>query len=63
MTTNIFTCIVMQAGEPWLLMSDKIYSVLTILLVIFGLLSLYLVATNRKINELEEKMDKLENES
>ena len=45
-----------------LLMSDKIFSVLAVLLVIFGALAGYLVVLGRKVGALEAKMDSLEKE-
>lgn len=63
MIANFSLFILLQAKQSWLLMSDKIYSVLAILLIVFGLLSIYMVSTNRKISDLEQKMDELEKES
>ncbi|MDX2250352.1 MAG: hypothetical protein SF052_26450 [Bacteroidia bacterium] len=48
--------ILLQAEKTWLLMSDKVYSVLTVILLIFGALIGYLVLTNRKIRNLEKKL-------
>lgn len=39
-----------------LLMSDKIYSVLGILLLIFGVLIYMLFSSEKKIKQLEDKM-------
>ena len=50
------------ASQDLLLMSDKIFSVLTILLVIFGGLIGYLFFTNKKIGALEAKIDALDKE-
>jgi hypothetical protein len=50
------------ASNDLLLMSDKIFSVLAILLVIFGSLAGYLFFLNKKIGALEEKIDALEKE-
>lgn len=43
-------------------MSDKIFSVLAVLLIIFGSLVGYLFVLNKKIGALEEKMEALEKE-
>lgn len=40
-----------------LLQSDKVYSILAILLMIFGALIGYMVVTERKLQRLEKKMD------
>ena len=50
-----------ETQKEWLLTSDKVYSLLTVLLIIFVAMIAYLVWTNRKVNRLEEKMDSLEN--
>ena len=41
----------------FLMTSDKVYSILTVLLIIFGLVIGYLVLTGRKISKLEKLMD------
>ncbi len=56
---TIYLNLVLGQIEPqneFLLRSEKIYSVLTILLVIFSLLIIYLFITQRKIRNLEKKM-------
>ena len=54
---NFFTLL---QNQSILLVSDKIYSVLAILLLIFGSLIAYLYNTQRKIGRLERQMDQLE---
>ncbi|MEZ4773523.1 MAG: hypothetical protein R3D00_10110 [Bacteroidia bacterium] len=54
--TFLQSFILLQTEKTWLLMSDKVYSVLTVLLLIFGALIGYLVLTNRKIRDLEKKL-------
>jgi hypothetical protein len=47
----------------WLLASDKIYAVMTVILLIFaGMVSL-LVLNNRKVQSLERKMEELEKQA
>ena len=46
----------------FLMTSDKVYSILTVLLVIFGLVIGYLVLTGRKISKLEKRMGSLNEE-
>lgn len=46
-----------QADKPFLLASEKIYSVLTVLLLVFGAMIFYLILTNRKVKELEKKIE------
>ncbi|MEZ4824753.1 MAG: hypothetical protein R3C61_00450 [Bacteroidia bacterium] len=48
--------LLLQTEKTWLLMSDKVYSVLAVLLLIFGGLILYIFLTNRKIRDLEKKL-------
>ncbi|TAE47518.1 MAG: hypothetical protein EAZ89_17675 [Bacteroidetes bacterium] len=48
--------LLLQEQKAWLLMSDKVYSVLAVLLIIFGLLIAFMVFTNRRISDLEQKM-------
>lgn len=49
-------------SKDLLLMSDKIFSVLAVLLIIFGALIGYLIFLGRKVRALEAKMDSLEKE-
>ncbi|MDX2286295.1 MAG: hypothetical protein NW241_19150 [Bacteroidia bacterium] len=58
--TAYFLYLLLQQQPAWLLRSDKIYSVLSILLIIFGLLISYLMFTNKRISELEQKLHELE---
>ena len=48
-----------ETGSSVLLRSDKIYTVLTVLLIIFVVLIGYLVSVNKKVNQLEQKIDNL----
>jgi uncharacterized membrane protein len=45
-----------------LLRSEKIYSVLTILLVIFGVLIAYLVISQSRIRKLEKKIEEIDHQ-
>lgn len=45
-----------------LLRSEKIYSVLSILLVIFTAILIYLWLTNRKVKQIEARIQKLEHD-
>jgi len=45
-----------------LLRSEKIYSVLAILLVIFGVLIVYLVISQRRIQKLEKKIEEIDHQ-
>lgn len=47
--------------NDWLFASDKINSVMTIILMIFVGTIIYLYLTNKKVNELEKKISDLEN--
>lgn len=55
-TSFLQSFILLQTEKTWLLMSDKVYSVLTVLLLIFGALIVYIFLTNRKIRDLEKKL-------
>ncbi|MFN0204231.1 MAG: CcmD family protein [Bacteroidia bacterium] len=58
----MFNNFLLQASQnEWLFASDKIYSVLTIILMVFGATIAYLFMTNRKINQLEQKINELKN--
>lgn len=46
--------------NDWLFASDKVYSVLTIILMVFIGTIIYLFLTNKKVNELEKKVSDLE---
>lgn len=46
--------------NDWLFASDKVYSVLTIILMVFIGTIAYLFLTNKKVNELEKKVSDLE---
>jgi hypothetical protein len=52
----------LQSNPSWLLASEKVFSVLAVLLIIFGLLIVYLMFTNKRISELEQKMSEMEDE-
>lgn len=59
-----WSSILLQTTEhtPKILFADdKVYTVMTVLLVIFGLIVGYLFFTNRKVKKLEEKLSELEN--
>ena len=58
--TTLSHIFVLLQEQSILLASDKIYSVLAILLIIFGSLVVYLILTQRKISKLEQHMDQLE---
>lgn len=45
----------LQASSSVLMASDKINSVMAVVLTIFAGFIVYLVLTNRKVNELEKK--------
>jgi cell division protein FtsL len=46
--------------NDWLFASDKINSVMTIILMVFAGTIIYLYLTNKKVNELEKKISDLE---
>lgn len=49
--------------EPEFLFSNgKVYTVMAVLLVIFGAMTAYLLTTNKKIKQLEEKLSELDNQ-
>ena len=54
-----FAYFLLQADSV-LLRHEKVYSILAILLVIFGAFMAYLFVTNRKLNSLEKKIEDLE---
>ena len=51
-----------EASKPWLLASEKINSVLAVVLLIFGAILTYLMLTQRKAKQLEKKIEELENQ-
>ena len=55
------TLLLQSSEQSFLFASDKVYTVLTVLLTIFLLVALYLILTNKKINELEQKISEIEN--
>jgi len=60
MTTLLHTFFLLQEEKSWLMQSDKVYSVLAVLLIVFGTLIVYLYFTNRKLKKVEEKISELE---
>lgn len=56
-STLAFT--LLQEQTSWLLASEKVYSVLTVLLIVFVALIAYLFLTNRRVSRLEKKIDDL----
>ncbi len=59
---NLLFILLQETSKPWLLASEKINSVLAIVLLIFGAVLVYLVLTERKAARLEKKMTNLEQE-
>lgn len=55
-----FMLLDIQPAEDILLASDKIFSVMAVLLVIFGALIGYVYFLNKKVKTIEEKIDTLE---
>ena len=49
--------------QSWLFSSDKINAVMSVVLVIFLGFLLYLTLMQRKVGELEKKMDELDKQS
>ena len=60
---NLLFILLQASDKPWLLASEKVNSVLAIVLLIFGAVLTYLILTQRKAIRLEKKMDELERES
>lgn len=60
MLTTLSHIFALLQDQSILLVSDKIYSVLAVLLIIFGSLVAYLYVTQRKVSRLEQQMDQLE---
>lgn len=58
LSTFIFQ--LLQTEQSLLLKSDKVYSVLVVLLLIFGGLIAYLFSTDRKVKMIEKKIEELE---
>jgi CcmD family protein len=48
----------LQSNSP-LLRSDKVYSILAVLLVIFVAILVYLFSTNRKLKRLENQFEEI----
>jgi len=48
-----------QAETSWLVAHEKIYSVMTVLLLILGAILTYLILTERKVKRLEDQMKDL----
>lgn len=46
--------------KSWLLASDKIFSVMSVLVIIFGVVITYLVMLSRKASAMEKRMDELD---
>jgi uncharacterized membrane protein len=55
-----FMSLLLQEEKTWLLASDKIYSVMAVLILIFALVIGYLVVTNRKVSQLERRFEETE---
>ncbi|MDW3645984.1 MAG: hypothetical protein R8P61_02885 [Bacteroidia bacterium] len=49
-----------EIQQEWLMVSDKVNSLLVILLTIFGGVIAYLYFTGKKVKELEAQLDELE---
>jgi len=47
-------------NQEWLMVSDKVNSLLLILLIIFGGFVAYLFMTGKKVSKLEEQLAELE---
>lgn len=58
--SNLITILLQE--KAWLLASEKVNSVLAIVLLIFGAVLTYLVLTQRKVARLEKQMEELERE-
>jgi uncharacterized membrane protein len=54
--------IILLQEKVWLLASEKVNSVLVIVLLIFGAVLTYLILTQRKVVRLEKQMEELERE-
>ncbi len=54
--------IILLQEKAWLLASEKVNSVLVIVLLIFGAVLTYLILTQRKVVRLEKQMEELERE-
>lgn len=54
--------IILLQEKAWLLASEKVNSVLAIVLLIFGAVLTYLILTQRKVSRLEKQMEELERE-
>jgi len=54
--------IILLQEKAWLLASEKVNSVLAIVLLIFGAVLTYLILTQRKVARLEKQMEELERE-
>ncbi len=50
----------LQSNASWLLASDKIYAVMTIILLILGGMVVLLVRTDRKLKSAESRMNEIE---
>jgi CcmD family protein len=50
-----FSLVLLQAGQGILFQSDKIFTVLTVVLIIFSGLILYLWNLDRRISRMEKK--------
>ena len=58
MIKNVFSnLILLQSEQAWLLASEKVYSVLTVVLIIFVVFIGYLIFTNKKVSDLEKKLE------
>lgn len=47
-------------NQEWLMVSDKVNSLLLILLIIFGGFIAYMFVTGKKVSKLEAQLDELE---
>lgn len=59
MINFFYTIQLLQTQNSLLLKSDKVYSVLAILVIIFSALILYLFLTDRKTKAIEAKIEEL----
>ena len=59
-TTFIPAFLLQDIQQEWLMVSDKVNSLLVILLIIFGGVIAYLFLTGRKVSKLEAQLKELE---
>lgn len=52
-----------QPSDSILIQNEKVYSILTILLIIFLGIIIYLIALNKRIHQLDHKLKEIQQES